>query len=86
MNNLFIIEANILVERVDRPFRIPDPYAMTILDIKNLRCIDGGGIKMSNTIKVQGELLPKNGKEIIKCISMLKINYFKQISALTLSL
>lgn len=78
MNNLFIIKANILVERVNRTFRIPDPYAMTILDIKNLRCIDGGGITMSNTIKVLGELLPQNGKEIIKCISMLKIIFLRK--------
>lgn len=57
-----ITKSNILVERVNSTFRIPDPYAMTILDIKNLRCIDGGGITMSNTIKVLGELLPQNGK------------------------
>lgn len=33
---------------------------MTISDVTNLRCINSGGIKMSNT-KLHGNLLPKNG-------------------------
>lgn len=56
-----ITKSNIHVERVNRSFQIPNPYAMTISDVTNLRCIDGGGIKMSNTIKLLGNLLPKNG-------------------------
>lgn len=60
-NNLFIIKAYTQGERVNRSFQIPDPYAMTISDVTNLRCIDGGGGKMSNAIKLSGKLLTKKG-------------------------
>lgn len=65
-DNLFIIKAYTQGERVNRSCQIPDPYAMTISDVTNLRCIDGGGIKMGNAIKLSGKLLAKKGKVAIK--------------------
>lgn len=71
-----IIKAKTHVDRVKRPFQIPDPYAMTISDVTNLRCINSGGIKMSNTIKLHGNLLPKNGNIIeVKPLKHKILNY-----------
>lgn len=39
---------------------------MIIFDVINLWCIVGGGIKMSNVIKLFGILLIKKGKVVIK--------------------
>lgn len=56
-------KSNTKVERINGSSQIPDPYAITLSDVtNNLQCIHNGEIKMSNTIKLLGNLLPKNGK------------------------
>ncbi|XP_034302972.2 uncharacterized protein [Magallana gigas] len=71
-------------ERVNRSFQIPDPYAMTISDVTNLRCIDGGGIKMSNAIKLSGKPLTKKGIPSAVQIYRMNNSYWKTSDANTL--
>lgn len=70
LNNVFIIKAN--SEGVKQQFQTLNPYAMTLSDVSNLRCLVGGVITMSKTIKLLGNLT-RNGIEIIKCTSVLPI-------------
>lgn len=71
-------------ERVNRSFQIPDPYAMTISDVTNLRCIVGGGIKMSNAIKLSGTLLTKKGIPSAVQIYRMNNSYWETFNTNTL--
>ena len=40
---------------------VPDPYVLTISGLSNVSCMSEGPRKYTNTIRLQGKYLPKNG-------------------------
>lgn len=54
-------------EEQQRP--VPDPSVLSTADLSNVRCISDGPHSYTNTIRLQGKYLPKNG-------AFLNINVF----------
>ena len=60
-----IIEQNITETTKSLQRAVPDPYALSTSDLSNVRCMSEGPRKYTNTIRVQGKYLPKNGTHLM---------------------